>query len=438
VVIQADGRIVVAVDRAPSNVFAPIPFSGLLRYNSNGSLDSSFRPNCGVTGPLHAVAIQSDGKILAAGGVGATTIPNSVGDFALVRCRADGTFDTGFGTGGVARADFGGCEGANGMAVQPDGRIVLVGGLAVGLCIGPASDAFFLALYNANGSLDAGFGVGGKVVSYFGGGSAGLAPRAVAIQSDGKIVAAGQFDNGDSYNFALVRYQAGGVGGLGFGIAPQPSSVALGWAPGSGQSGYVLARSPSAAWPLPAGATAYLDSASAPAQSLNCYQLFPLGASSALAASDVLCSQLGVRSQVGPPPGFALRLDESTTARLTWGSSGDQLGYVLLALPQGRSSRTLGLAASARWATDQTGGTPTCYVLYAVYAAGLGNSDLACAVPGRASFGAAGPAAQGVAATPQAARTVAAPVIEQQLAPQLQAGKAQVEDQAGKLRRKGR
>jgi hypothetical protein len=163
---------------------------------------------------------------------------------------------------------------------------------------------------------------------------------------------------------------------------------------------------------------------------LDCYQLFALGSSSVLAASDALCAQLGVRSQIGPPPGFALRLDESTTARLTWGSSEDQLGYVLLALPQGGAPRTLGLAAAARWATDQTGGTPTCYVLYAVYAAGTGNTDAACAVPGRASFGSAITATQGA--------TAAAPLADQKIDRQIAEGRTQVEHEAGKLRRKGR
>ena len=126
-------------------------------------------------------------------------------------------------------------------------------------------------------------------------------------------------------------------------------------------------------------------------------------------------------------------------ARLTWGDPRDQLGFVLLALPQGGAPRVLGLPASAHWATDQTSGTPTCYVLYAVYPAGLGNTDAACAIPGQARFGSAAPAAQSaVAAGPQSARTAAAPLADQKLDHRVSEGRTKVEQEAGKLRRKGR
>jgi uncharacterized delta-60 repeat protein len=353
----------------------------------------------------------------------------------LARYTPDGHPDPTFGTGGKVTTGPAPDADAFAVVVQADGKLVLAGTRNPVPLSGDPAGGIVLVRYSPSGSPDPTFGTGGRVVTTSPAGTF-ESVSGLALQADGKLATAGSFTSSAGFTyFALARYQAGGVGGLGFGISPQPSSVALGWATGSGQTGYLLARSPTAAWPLAADATTFTDPAPVRGSALNCYQLFALGASAALAATDALCTQLGVRSPIGPPPGFALRLDESTIARLTWGSSGDQLGYVLLALPQSGSPRTLALAAAARWATDATGGTPTCYVLYAVYAAGTGNTDAVCAVPGQARFGAAG---QGAAAAPQTTRAPAVSAVEQQLAPRLQEGQTRVQQEAGKLRRRGR
>jgi uncharacterized delta-60 repeat protein len=455
VALQTDGKIIAA--GTASYFFGNAV--ALVRYSPNGSLDSSFGsggkvitdyglpipaqgggvdPTFPVDGDgATTVVVQRDGKIIAAG----AAQDRDHNGLTLTRYNPNGSLDTGFASGGTLFHQPGSGTGlVTAAVIQPNGKIVAA-------IMGPDGvQVFALVRINPNGSVDSAFGSGGLVTTAIVGDIRGL-----ALQPDGKVVAVG----GATYTgvtadaFVLARFLDDSVGGLGFGIVPQPSSIAVGWAPGIGQTGYLLARLPSGAWPLPGDATTYTDTSPAPGSTLNCYQVFPLGGSTALAASDALCALLGIRSQSGPPPGFALRLDESTTARLTWGSSGDQLGYVLLALPLGGSPRALGLEASARWATDQTGGVPTCYVLYAVYPAGTGNTDAVCAVPGQASFGATGPAAQATAAqaTPthrtvdgpqEAARSTAAPALEQQLPHLLQSGKRQVEQEAGKLRRKGR
>jgi uncharacterized delta-60 repeat protein len=163
---------------------------------------------------LNAVAIQTDGKIVAVG--------EALGhfeDFALARFAADGRLDPSFGEGGKVLTDFGpadcsdrdeSTDSAHAVAIQADGKIVAVGSSdAHGSCDtqGNSCDNFALARYESDGSLDASFGGGGKVVSGFAGrpkhGPSGSLAEAVSIQRDGKLSAAGL---GAGHDFALARY----------------------------------------------------------------------------------------------------------------------------------------------------------------------------------------------------------------------------------------
>jgi uncharacterized delta-60 repeat protein len=169
----------------------------VLRYRLNGTPDSSF----GTAGQVFTdlggedfardVAIQRDGKILAAGDGG----PNQ--DLAVVRYNTDGSLDTSFGTGGYVLTDFGGNDVARGVAVQNDSKIV-----AAGFTLQPNAD-FIVARYNPDGSLDPSFGTGGKVQTTLNGNDL---TRGLVIQRDGKIVVVGY----SNYDFALVRYNTDG------------------------------------------------------------------------------------------------------------------------------------------------------------------------------------------------------------------------------------
>ena len=156
------------------------------------------------------LALQGDGKILA------------VGTNTLVRYHADGTLDTGFGTGGQVRVAFGsGSELLHAVAVQPDGRI-LVAGTAVDPVNLPADDDFGLARFEADGSPDAGFGNGGVVVTDFNGRLDNA--RDILIQPDGAIVVVGAADAVDQFgstdpDFALARYTSAGDPDPTFGAA---------------------------------------------------------------------------------------------------------------------------------------------------------------------------------------------------------------------------
>ena len=196
VALQGDGKIV-AVGRA---FFVTASFFALARYNPNGSLDTSFSGDgMQTTGFVRAdratgVALQGDGKIVAVGTGGCC------GDssFALARYNPNGSLDPSFSGDGRQTTDFGGFDEANGVALQGDGKLVAVG---------TGTTNFALARYNPNGSLDPTFSGDGKQVTDFGGADGA---NGVALQGDGKIVAAGVgFGTDGTIDFALARYLGG-------------------------------------------------------------------------------------------------------------------------------------------------------------------------------------------------------------------------------------
>src|SRR5207244_4230455 len=128
-----------------------------------------------------ALALQPNGKIVVAG---YTTDAQGLSDFAVARYNANGSLDTTFDADGIATTHFLRDARAAGVAVQADGKIVVVGATNDG-----ARSYFAVARYTANGSLDATFGSGGKQTTSSGNNS--LAAAGVAVQADGRIVVAG-------------------------------------------------------------------------------------------------------------------------------------------------------------------------------------------------------------------------------------------------------
>ncbi len=204
VATQADGKIVVA-GYSSDGVSADF---ALTRYNTNGSLDTSFGSagkvvtdiGIGTGDEGRSVTMQADGKIVVAG----TSYSGDSSDFALTRYLSDGSLDTSFGGTGKVVTDFGGSGGYS-VTVQADGKIVVAGDSSGGV-----SSDFALTRYNSDGSLDTSFGAGtGKVVTDIGSGTTDYG-NSVTVQVDGKIVVAGYSDSGGSGNFALARYNADG------------------------------------------------------------------------------------------------------------------------------------------------------------------------------------------------------------------------------------
>lgn len=214
VVIRTDGRAVVA----GRTTIDSVPQMAVFQYKTDGSLDLDFHWNgkgalTFNTSPAaaHALAIDAEGRVVLAGYV----TENGNEQFSIVRLLPDGTYDATFGTNGWVITDFnGGNDQANAVAVQPDGKIVAAGFTRNG------TDAdFALARYLPDGSLDASFGTGGRVVTKID----LLADiiRDMTIASNGKIVVCGttlasQVFNTPSF-FAVARYLSDGSLDLAFG-----------------------------------------------------------------------------------------------------------------------------------------------------------------------------------------------------------------------------
>jgi serralysin len=196
VTVQADKKILVA--GTSDNDFA------VVRYNTNGSLDTGFSGDGKVTTTLgktvdgsgnpdkdsgNALAVQADGKILVAG--------SSNGNFAVVRYNTNGTLDTGFSGDGKVVTNLGSAEDtADAVIVQSNGNI---------LVSGASNGALALVRYNANGSLDSSFSGDGKLTTdlhtYY-------RPHTVTLQADGKLLLAGINSKGA---FTLERYTSNGT-----------------------------------------------------------------------------------------------------------------------------------------------------------------------------------------------------------------------------------
>lgn len=197
--LQSDGKILVG---GLSGSFGSTEMT-LLRYNSDGSLDTTFSSD-GISNinfasgndVANSIAIQSDGKIIAAGyvDIGGQVV------FAIIRLNSNGSLDTTFDSDGKVSTSFGSFyDEATSVAIQSDGKIITSGYSDNG-----AIYTFATARYNTNGSLDATFESDGKITTIFGSSDDGA--KSVVIQSDGKIITAGYSDSGSGYVFALARY----------------------------------------------------------------------------------------------------------------------------------------------------------------------------------------------------------------------------------------
>lgn len=210
-VIQPDGRIVVVGTAYDAD--APLNSRSLfIRYLPNGTLDTDFN-NTGIllvdgspeNEGMQGVALMDDGSIVAAGyDQTGSTLHNQ-----LMMLNADGTMDLSFGTGGITEPSLGGtAEGAYDVLVN-QGSIYVVGNTTLG-----DNTNGYLAKFNADGTLDTSFGTGGSTISDFGGIDF---LHDLAIQPDGKIVACG--NTGNYETVITVRYGTDGALDATFGDA---------------------------------------------------------------------------------------------------------------------------------------------------------------------------------------------------------------------------
>ncbi|HEX8370760.1 MAG TPA: carboxypeptidase regulatory-like domain-containing protein [Pyrinomonadaceae bacterium] len=205
VATQSDGKILAAgwSNNGTNKDFA------IARYNADGTPDFTFGNKGMVTTAIgsgndeaRAIAVLSNGKIIVAG----YSVLNNLNHFAVVRYNANGTLDATFDGDGKAVTAVGVSQSlANAMAIQADGKIVLAG-----IAIESSNYDFAVVRYNQDGALDGSFDTDGKLITPISGFSD--TARAVVIQADGKIVVAGDgYNGGTNRDFTLVRYNADGA-----------------------------------------------------------------------------------------------------------------------------------------------------------------------------------------------------------------------------------
>ena len=178
-----------------------------------GTLDLNFGNNGHVFSPAismnyNDIALQPDGKFIIAGDISS----NGQSDFAILRYKAKGTLDISFGQGGLVTTNFGNeFEAANTVAIQPDGKIIAAG--VTGPYTGNTSMA--ISRYNSDGSLDLGFSDDGMLTLPTNAGT--LGGLDIEIQPDGKIVMVGESFFTDGFDFVIYRFNSDGSFDLSFG-----------------------------------------------------------------------------------------------------------------------------------------------------------------------------------------------------------------------------
>ncbi|NER26898.1 MAG: DUF4347 domain-containing protein [Symploca sp. SIO1C4] len=224
-ILQPDGKIIAVGSTSTSTyTYDTNQDFALARYNSDGTLDSSFGSNGIVTTDIandsdfiSSAILQSDGKIVVVG----STENNDNRYFALARYNNDGSLDTSFGSNGIIVTDIEGSDDyAASVALQLDGKILVAGGTISDSEIDPNFDLIgitgnedsVLVRYNSDGSLDTSFGSNGIIVTDLSGGTDFV--KSIVLQSDDRIVMAGLIITNENNDFddnsVLVRYDGEG------------------------------------------------------------------------------------------------------------------------------------------------------------------------------------------------------------------------------------
>jgi uncharacterized delta-60 repeat protein len=213
VVFQPDGKYVVAGVNGNTLV--------IVRFNTDGSLDTSFgtggTASHSVTGlTVSGVALQPDGKLFVVGRIDTTPPPASPTDFFIARFNSQGGFDPTFGTNGIKTLNGGGYDNVRSIAVQPDGKLLAAGGT-----LGSTRFVSTVFRLTATGDLDTTFGNQG-FYQYF---AANTEPFVgqdfyqVGVLSNGRVVLAGSLVSGAFYGFYVVMLDVNGVPVSDFGTA---------------------------------------------------------------------------------------------------------------------------------------------------------------------------------------------------------------------------
>ncbi len=203
-------------------------FFAISKYNSDGSFDTTFANNGRLatdqmgSGILSSLFLQKDGKILMSG-----SSPDANVDYQLIRYNADGTKDSSFGKNGIATTDVGGFDVSRNNSLTEDVNEKII---ITGTSFRDSSSPFVTVRYNSDAKLDKTFGNNGKVSIMFTNGNEAV--TCLALQKDGKIVIAGYSVDSATTNIVLARYlihPALPIQLSSFTAAKQNSHVLLNW-----------------------------------------------------------------------------------------------------------------------------------------------------------------------------------------------------------------
>lgn len=210
--LTPDGKIVVGGRMSNGSTTNIV----VVRYNLDGSLDLTFSGD-GITTtqiatvsdvylPLGA-AVQPDGKILVTTN---SYISGLNEGFALLRYNTDGTLDSQFGDNGKTLTIIGSFDVPRAAVVQPDGKIVIAGYSYTNFS--PQEANMVLLRYDANGVLDTEFGIEGLGLIIADINSQADIALAMALQPDGKILITGNTGLGNIVDIAMLRFLSSPTG----------------------------------------------------------------------------------------------------------------------------------------------------------------------------------------------------------------------------------
>lgn len=221
VAVQPDGKIIAGGSAYTANTVnsweTDTNNATLIRYNTNGTIDTTFGNDGIVMNDFYTfnrasnwnsgilcIKLQSDGKILTYefGSQNYTSVT------VLSRYNSDGSPDSSFGNNGRIGCNSSPISGNNPLVIQPDGKILVLGVQNLNPSPGVYSSQFVVERYNTDGSIDNAFATNGRVATAFG--SSYDIPKALALQTDGKIVAVGFTTGTTNPKFAIARYTING------------------------------------------------------------------------------------------------------------------------------------------------------------------------------------------------------------------------------------
>ena len=207
IALQQDGKIIAAGYTSYPDLHAIVQ-----RFNKDGSIDEDFGENGEIvvtTGSAvkpAAIALQADGKIVVAGTYNYTQYPS----FTLMRFLQDGSSDKDFGENGIVISDFGSntvYEYLAGLAMADEGKIVAVGYNKLPPFYSRSN--MLIARYNSDGSADESFGNKGSIITAIE--NYDIQGNAVAVQQNNKIIVGGTrfiYPYNQTSDFILTRYKA--------------------------------------------------------------------------------------------------------------------------------------------------------------------------------------------------------------------------------------